>query len=69
LLINQGVSNSAFSGIMGVAAAASQQIRLGLGTYTATTSALPGSIAFSQLTGSGSAAHRAPWIWFLSESV
>jgi hypothetical protein len=62
-------ANSAWSGLMGVAAGASAQKVLGLGTYTATTSAVPGSIAFSQLTGSGSIVVRPPMIWLLSQSA
>jgi hypothetical protein len=61
--------NSVWSGLMGVAAGASAQWALGLGTYSATTSAVPGSVAFSQLTGSAVSAQRQPMIWLLSQSA
>jgi hypothetical protein len=61
--------NSAWSGLMGVAVGASAQWALGLGTYSATTSAVPASVAFSQLTGSAVSAQRQPMIWLLSQSV
>jgi hypothetical protein len=61
--------NSAWSGLMGVAAGASAQQFLGLGTWSATTSAVPSSVAFSHLTGSGAAVQRLPMVWFLSESA
>lgn len=56
----------AFSGEYGVASAASKQSVLGLGTYSATTSAMPNSIAFSELTGSGSIVLRAPKFYIMS---
>jgi hypothetical protein len=62
-------ANSVWSGIMGQAVAASDQYVLGLGTYSATTSAVPASIGFNQITGSGSVVRRAPMIWLLSQSA
>lgn len=57
---------SSFSGILGVASATSAQRILGQGIYTATTSAIPASIAFSQISGTGSAHHRPPLFYVLS---
>jgi hypothetical protein len=54
------------SGLWNAANAASVGWHLGLGTYSATTSALPASIAFSQITQSGSVVRRAPRVWLLS---
>ncbi len=58
--------NSNFSGIFGLASNASNQDRLGLGYYSASTSALPSSIAFSQIRGTASLALRPPLYCFLS---
>lgn len=63
------IMNSNYSGIMGDSQVASAQLYLGLGTYSATTSAMPNSVAFSQLSGSGSLAHRPPPVWFLSATA
>lgn len=62
LLAQQVASN--FSGIFGAASNATLQRRLGQGVYTASTSGLPNSVAFSQINGTGSLAHRPP-MWFL----
>jgi len=60
--------NSNHSGVLGVASNNTQQRVLGFGTWSATTSAMPSSIAFTAITGSGSVAHRAP-IWFLGNGT
>jgi hypothetical protein len=56
--------NSNFSGVFGSASNATNQQRLGLGYYSASTSAVPGSIAFSQIQGTASMAKRQPNMWF-----
>ena len=61
--------NTNFSGILGAASNATVQLSLGLGVYTASTSAMPSSIAFSQINGTASLAARAPSIAFLSQTV
>jgi hypothetical protein len=50
----------------GLASNATYQSALGKGFYTATTTAAPGSIAFSQINGSSSAAYRFPAFLFQS---
>ncbi len=45
------------------------QFTLGQGVYTATTSGMPASVAFSQIRGSDSAALRAPVVMFASGTV
>lgn len=57
-------ANSVFAGFFGAALSTTQQITIGQGLYTATTSALPGSVAISQLRGSDSGNFRAPAIYF-----
>jgi hypothetical protein len=61
--------NSNFSGILGAASNATAQNVLGLGIYTATTSAMPGSVAFSQINGTASQFLRVPLYYFLSVTV
>jgi hypothetical protein len=61
--------NSNFSGILGVASNATNQDVLGLGFYSASTSAMPGSIGFSQIQGTNSNALRPPLYKFLSVTV
>lgn len=56
--------NSNFSGLMNVATNASYQWPFGWGVYSATTSGLPNSIAYSQIVGTGSLAMRNP-SWFM----
>jgi hypothetical protein len=55
---------SVFSGLWSVATNQSHQRALGMGTYSATTAGIPGSIAFSQISGSGTLPMRPP-TWFL----
>lgn len=61
--------NSNFSGIFGAASNASNQDRLGLGYFSATTSGIPASIAFSDIRGTASQALRPPLYCFLSGTV
>ena len=61
--------NSNLQGLFGVAGAASVQYTRGLGTYSATTAGIPNSIAFSQLTGTGSIVLRQPIFYFVSGTV
>lgn len=56
--------NSNYSGVFGAATNASDQWPYGFGIYSATTSGMPGSIAFSQMRGTGSLAARPP-SWFM----
>lgn len=52
--------NSNFSGLMGVASNRSHQWPLGLGVLSASSSAIPVSVAFSQIDGTASLAARPP---------
>jgi hypothetical protein len=56
--------NTNFSGAFGVASNATAQLTLGQGFYSASTTALPGSIAFTQIRGSNSLAQRFPMVAF-----
>lgn len=58
--------NSNFSGIFGAASAASDQRTLGLGVYSASTTGLPASIAWTEIQGSASLAQRPPAIMLVS---
>jgi len=58
-----------FSGIFGQGSTATAQFTLGQGSYSATTSALPSSIAFSQIQGSALLAQRFPIMQFGYGSV
>ncbi len=60
--------NSSFSGIFGAASNNTIQYTRGLGMYSATTSAIPASIAFSQLTGISSAFLRKPLFYVVSQT-
>jgi hypothetical protein len=70
-LSQQLASNIAsnFVGFFGQSNNTTQQLTLGQGIYTATTSSMPGSIAFTQLRGSDSMARRAPFILFASGTI
>jgi hypothetical protein len=61
--------NSTFAGIWGTAANATAQATLGQGQYSAATGGLPGSVAFSQITGTASNALRPPIVMFISGTV
>lgn len=67
-MLNSNV-NSTYSGLMGVATNATNQISLGMGVYSATTSAMPGSIAFTQINGMSSVFLRPPSIYFVSGTI
>jgi hypothetical protein len=56
--------NTNFLGNFGVATNASAQLTLGQGFYSASTTALPGSIAFTQIQGTNSLAQRFPMVAF-----
>lgn len=56
--------NSNFSGLFGVASNRSHQWPLGFGVYSASTTGVPSSIAFSQIDGTASLAARPP-SWFM----
>lgn len=61
--------NSNFSGEFGVASAATKALSLGFGVYTASTTALPNSIGFTQINGTASLALRPPSIYFVSGTI
>lgn len=73
---NASVSNflvsqmsSVFSGVLGVASNATRQKQLGQGIYSATTSGIPASIAFSQISGTAAVHHSPPIFYLLSQTV
>lgn len=61
--------NSNFVGLFGQSNNTTQQFTLGQGVYSATTSAMPGSIGFSQIRGSDSAGLRGAAIMFASSTI
>lgn len=61
--------NSNFVGFFGQSHNTTQQWTQGQGVYTATTSGMPNSIAFSQLRGSDSNNFRAPAVMFINSTV
>lgn len=70
--ISQGLvsqTNLTHLGFFNAAPTATNQIEFGQGFYTATTSGMPASIAFSQINGSAPAALRPPIIRFVSQSL
>lgn len=60
--------NSSWSGYIGVGTANSAQSLPGMGYYSATSSALPNSMAFSHITGVSSTAQR-PQVFFLTNGA
>lgn len=66
VLVSAMASN--FLGHFGSSHNTTYQSGLGAGVYTATTSALPGSIAFTQIRGSDSLAMRSP-VWMLQNGT
>ena len=60
---------SNFLGHFGSSHNTTYQYTLGQGVYTATTSGMPNSIAFSQIRGSDSLARRSPVIQFISGTI
>lgn len=67
-LLNSNI-NSTLSGQIGLATNASYQWTLGLGRYSATTSGMPSSIAFTQIDGNSSIFLRPPSIYFVNGTV
>jgi len=68
LLASQG--NSSFFGHFGVATNQSMQYTRGLGVYTATTSGIPNSVAFSDISGAGnSLVLRQPVFYVVSQTI
>jgi hypothetical protein len=71
LVVSQ--QNSSYGGLFGVSSAtqtvsATQQYTRGLGQYTATTSNLPASVAFTQILGQSSQFLRPPIFYFVSQT-
>jgi hypothetical protein len=60
---------AAHSGLFSVASNATAQRRLGQGVYSVTSAGLPASVAFSEIRGSNSDAHRPPVFFFLSQTA
>lgn len=60
---------SNYLGIFGTSNNTTMQLTLGQGVYTATTSALPASVGFTQIRGSDSMARRPVFIVFASSTV
>lgn len=61
--------NSNHSGIFGVASNATNQALLGQGYYSASSTDVPASVAFSQIRGTASLAQRVPVFYFQSGTV
>lgn len=57
------------AGVFGQATNASDQRRLGHGVFSVSTTALPASMAFSELRGTSTVAQRQPVFFFLSQSA
>lgn len=66
LVASQIASN--YSGVFGEASNATVQQTRGLGYFSASTSAMPSSVALSQLRGTNSMALRQPAIYFVSQT-
>jgi len=67
ILVSGLASN--FQGFFGSSNNTTQQFTIGQGIYTATTSGLPASIAYSQLRGSDSVLNRAPYFLLASSTI
>lgn len=61
--------NSTYRGIMGAATNATNQMSLGFGVYTVSTSAMPASIGLTQINGNSSVFLRPPSIYFVSGTI
>lgn len=61
--------NSLYSGNFGSANNATKGMIMGQGFYSATTSAVPASIAFTQINGTGSLNRRPPVYYFMSGTI
>lgn len=68
-MINISQIDTGVSGLVGQASNATNQRMLGQGIYSATTSGLPASIAFTQITGASTAHFRPPVFFFLNGTV
>lgn len=64
VILQNGISNAAFSGILGATTATSAQSILGFGQFSATTTALPASVGFNQLNGTGANQDAQPAVAF-----
>lgn len=60
--------NSGVVGVFGAAATATAQPQLGIGVYSVSTSGIPGSVAFTEITGTAANYRRFPQIWFASST-
>jgi len=70
--LNQALNsniNSTYRGLMGAATNATNQMSLGFGVYTVSTSAMPGSIGFTQINGNSSVFLRPPSVYFVSGTI
>lgn len=67
-ILNSNI-NSSYSGVLGVASNATNQWTLGMGVYTASTTAMPGSVAFTQINGQSSVFLRPPSLYFVSGTI
>lgn len=67
LILSQ--NSNAYGGVFGQGSNATNQFTLGQGFYSATTSGIPSSIAFSQIQGTNSSAQRMQAILFASGTV
>lgn len=61
--------NSTYRGLMGVATNATNQMSTGFGVYSATTSAMPASVAITQIQGNSSVFLRPPSLYFVSGTI
>lgn len=61
--------NSTYRGLMGAATNATNQMSTGFGVYSATTSAMPNSVAITQINGNSSVFLRPPSIYFVSGTI
>lgn len=70
--LNQALNsnvNTSYFGIMGAATNATQQMSLGLGVWTVTTSGMPNSVAFTDIQGNSSVFLRPPSVYFVSGTI
>lgn len=70
--LNQALNsnlNSSYRGLMGAATNATNQMSLGFGVYTVSTSGMPNSVAFTEINGNSSVVLRPPSLYFVSGTV
>lgn len=60
--------NSGVVGVFGAAPNNTAQPALGMGAYSASTSGIPGSVAFTEITGTAANYRRFPQLWFASST-